>query len=147
MMIQTKNLLCVEPPLTGHCSEKEFKIYFNDIGLLSAMLSTSDRLALLTDSIFNYKGYIIENLVADMLFKLGNELYYFEKDGYEIDFVVQGKDKINVLEVKASNKRSKSLDYFINKYNYDYNYYKIIDGNIGTQKYTSIPLFLAFLIR
>lgn len=33
------------------------------------------------ETLFSYKGAVFENLVADILGKMGRKLYYYHKDG------------------------------------------------------------------
>lgn len=110
-------------PLSGEVDSAIQKIYFLDVGLVNAMmrldLETIDQ-EMKND--FNTKGMIAEQFVAQHLAYLGNqtsapELFYWLRDKGsqkgEVDFVIQQKDQIIPIEVKASEGgHLKSLFYF-----------------------------------
>ena len=68
------------------------------------------------------EGYVYENLVAQMLKSVGNELFYFtwpkdDKHNYEVDFLLSRENKIAPLEVKSDGyKAHASLDEFCKKF-------------------------------
>lgn len=68
-------------------------------------------------------GYLYENAVAQMITATGRSAYYhtWEKENsthyYEVDFLLQDKDKLLPLEVKSSaTKKHESIDVFCKKY-------------------------------
>lgn len=78
---------------------------------------------LLNDKLSTDLGYLYENMVAQMLKAVGNELFYYtfpketSNQNYEIDFLLARKNKICPLEVKSSGYRTHiSLDVFQKKF-------------------------------
>lgn len=67
-------------PLKAHVKEDRFRVYLCDIGLLVAMYGYQLKIALLSDALEGpAKGGIYESLVADILAKRGEELYYYKR--------------------------------------------------------------------
>ncbi|MFR2314531.1 MAG: DUF4143 domain-containing protein [Bifidobacterium sp.] len=65
-----------EYPLTEHADENTFKLYMNDVGLLTSRLMRSVDLEIVNHrSSMNY-GSIFENAAAQELFAQGLELHY-----------------------------------------------------------------------
>ena len=61
-------------------------------------------------NLWTYKGAVYENLVADILGKMGRKLYYYQKEsGLEIDFVMRYKCECTLLECKANTGNAKSV--------------------------------------
>lgn len=78
---------------------------------------------LLSDKLPVNLGYVYENVVAQMLTAIGDELYYYTfptengKHNYEIDFLVAQGNKVCPIEVKSSGYRvHSSIDAFSLKY-------------------------------
>lgn len=68
-----------ELPLKGNYNPDNFKLYFRDTGLLIGSLDEEVQEDLRNNKNFNtYKGAIYENVVADMLVKQGDSLYYYK---------------------------------------------------------------------
>lgn len=64
-------------PLKGNYDPDNYRIYFMDTGLLVASLDNESSKDLRENKNFNtYKGAIYENVVGDMLKKLGYDLYF-----------------------------------------------------------------------
>lgn len=83
-----------------------FKLFANDVGLLTSMYGRGMQLRLLSDEPGVNFGAIYENLVAQELtahgFSHDNGLYYFnsKKQG-ELDFVVEQDERVIPIEVKS----------------------------------------------
>ncbi len=71
------NTTITELPLSGNAIREVFKVYMTDIGLLISMLDDGTAWNILQGNLYGYKGAIFENLVSDMLCKMGRKLYYF----------------------------------------------------------------------
>ena len=109
-------------PLSAYKDLSAFKLFMVDVGLLSA-LSLLDVTALLDKNEFfeEFKGALTEQYVLQQLIPYSNNLFisYWsnESNTNEVDFVVQYKNEIIPIEVKATtNLQSKSLKWFIEKY-------------------------------
>ena len=124
-----------------------------DTGLLIAMLDDETQEDLRSrKNIGTYRGGLYENIVGDMLVKVGYDLYYYSKDNstLEEDFFVRNAKNLIPLEVKAKNGNSKALSTLIKSDNYpDINFgIKLIDGNIGAEgNIRTFPHYLVFLLR
>lgn len=142
-----------ELPLKGNYDETRFKLYYPDTGLLIATLDdeTQDDLRA-NKNLGVYKGALYENFIAEAFLKQGLGLYYFKRDNssLEEDFFVRTSNALIPVEVKANDKRAKSLATLIKNDNYrDISWgIKLIAGNVGYANgiYT-FPYFCAFLIK
>jgi hypothetical protein len=144
------NTEITELPLDGHRIQSEFKVYMADIGLLVSMLEEGTQSSILEGDLLSYKGAIIENLVADILGKMGRKLYYFHKDGgLELDFLIRYKGKCTPVECKATTGNAKSMRTVLKhpeKYHIT-NALKLGNYNIGRKdQLLTLPLYMAFLI-
>lgn len=144
------NISCPELPLEGNKIKEHFKIYINDIGLLTAMLEEGTKENILNGKLGIYKGAIYENLVADFMIKSAKKLYYYEKkSGLEIDFVTLYKNNLTLVEVKANTGNAKSLKTVLEdkiKYNVS-SAIKLGNYNIGTGNgILTLPLYMGAFI-
>lgn len=107
-------------PLAAYMEMSIFKLYFLDVGLLAARCDLDPQTLLEGNQIFTeFKGALTEQFVAQQLAASGMELYYHATPNStgEIDFVVQRKDQVIPVEVKAEeNLRAKSLKCYCEKY-------------------------------
>ena len=85
---------------------KSAKLYFYDTGLLCFLLKINDASSVKTS---NYKGSLFENFIINEYLKQNyhNNLmhdFWFWRDavGHEVDLIWQDSDKLNVVEIKAS---------------------------------------------
>ena len=134
-----------EMPLKAFYELDYFKIYMNDIGLLTCMYGLQTQLDLKKNGVKNTgKGGIFENLVFDILNKMGKELFFYKNDSntQEIEFLYESEDGVVPIEVKSKNGKTISLNNFIEKYNPKVAY-KIIYGNQGIDgKKKTIPYYM-----
>lgn len=145
-----RNLEITELPLDGNAHNDIFKVYMADTGLFVSMLEDGTQGSIICGDLFGYKGAIFENLVADMLGKMGRKLYYFHKDsGLELDFVLRYRGECTPLECKAKSGRAKSLQTVLahpEKYHV-YHAIKLGDYNVGRDgAMLTLPLYMAFLL-
>lgn len=111
-----------ELPLKFYLETDAFKLYLLDVGLLGAMVEAPASQVLIGDNIFKeYKGAFTENYVLEQMVTLPNVVigyYNKENSSVEVDFLVQNKDTLIPIEVKAEeNVKSKSFLQFITKDN------------------------------
>lgn len=137
-------------PLKAYSKDDFFKIFINDVGLLSVLseIKPSD---ILLDNLGIFKGPLTENYVASELTSLGYSLYYWKNDATsEVDFLLYKDSKIIPLEVKAGdNTQSKSLDVYRETYNPEVSY-RISTKNFGfnpKKKIKSIPIYALFCLK
>ena len=144
------NTEITELPLDGNAIQDQFKVYMTDTGLFIAMLEDGTAWSIMQGNLGAYKGAIYENLMADILGKMGRKLYYYHKDsGLEIDFVMRYKDECTLVECKATTGNAKSLKTVL-KHPEKYHVYhalKFGDYNVGRDGATlTLPFYMAFLI-
>ena len=144
------NLMLPEIPLSGNSIQDCFKVYMADTGLLVSMLDDGTQGDILQGNLWTYKGAVYENLVADILGKMGRKLYYYQKEsGLEIDFVMRYKGECTLLECKANTGNAKSVKTILNHPDeYHVNAaIKLGDYNIGrSDRLLTLPLYMAFLL-
>lgn len=119
LITKVENITKAIPPIISYINPSSFKLFFVDIGLLSAMLSLD------YSTIFNgidvlqeYKGALTEQFVLQELRCLNDKsnreilINYWSKERgmAEVDFVIQKNNHIIPIEVKATiNLQAKSL--------------------------------------
>lgn len=144
------NLSITELPLSGNAIQDSFKVFMSDTGLFISMLDEGTQSDILQGNLFGYKGAIYENVVADILGKMGRKLYYFHKtDGIEIDFMMRYNGECTPLECKARTGNAKSLSTLL-KHPEKYHVYhalKLGDYNVGREgALLTLPLYMGFLL-
>ena len=136
-------------PLKAHVKEDQFRVYLCDIGLLVAMYGYQLKIALLSDALEGpAKGGICESLVADILAKRGEELYYYKKEDstLEIEFILERDCKLVPVEVKARKGSTRSLNELLKMDNIERGY-KLTAQNTGVvEKKITLPLYMAAII-
>lgn len=107
----------VRMPLKFYEDRDAFKLFILDVGLMGAMADVPAAQVLIGQNIFKeYKGAFTEVYVESQLAPTGIPVYYHsvEKSRIELDFVIQLKDNVYPVEVKAEeNVRAKSMKIFI----------------------------------
>lgn len=142
-----------ELPLKGNYNPDNFKIYYQDTGLLVASLDEEVQEDLRFNKNFNtYKGAIYENIVGEMLVKQGYSLFFYRNDKgtLEMDFFVRDANSLIPIEVKAGDNSTVSLNTLINDASYEDIHYGIKFGNknVGFNgKFYTFPYFLTFLLK
>ena len=120
LIYQIENTSHVALPISAHVNHEIFKIYMMDVGLLGAMCHLDPALILDGHSLFSsFKGALIENYVLQEIKSHQNgPVYYWTSNGQaEVDFLLQYRQTIFPLEVKAGvSKKKKSLRLFGEKY-------------------------------
>ena len=108
-------------PLIAYQDFSVFKLFFNDVGLLSAKSSLDVKTIINENVIFTeFKGSLTEQFVIQQLSTIENmPVYYWTNDRStaEVDFVLQYEGEIIPVEVKASeNLKAKSFKLFCEKF-------------------------------
>jgi len=148
LILQSFYVKLPEKPLEGMKDIDDFKFYYNDIGLLIRKLGISNQ-DILTNDLGLYKGAVVENYVATELKTIGNKLYFWKNSATaEIDFLIENKDGIIPIEVKASdNTKAKSLKIYMDKYHPKYAI-RISTKNFGfVNDIKSVPLYAVFCLE
>lgn len=145
------NLFIPNLPLDGNVDENVFKVYMADTGLFVSMLEDGTQADILNGNLYGYKGAVFENLVADILHKMGRRLYYFRKDsGLEVDFIIRYSGEAVLLEVKAKDGNIKSTKTILahpDKYHV-HHAIKLGNYNVGySNGVLTLPIYMCFLLK
>ena len=147
MVLRSNLVKKVEIPLKAYIDDDYFKLYLSDIGLLVSILEIRYNDIMLNKE-FMYKGVLAENYVATELIHNYETLYYWQSENRaEIDFLINAKDGIIPIEVKANtNNNSKSLNLYMEKYKPSFTI-RISSKNFGFENnIKSVPLYATFCI-
>lgn len=147
MVLRSNLVKKVEIPLKAYIDDDYFKLYLSDIGLLVSILEIRYDDIMLNKE-FMYKGVLAENYVATELIHNYETLYYWQSGNRaEIDFLINAKDGIIPIEVKANtNNNSKSLNLYMEKYKPSFAI-RISSKNFGFENnIKSVPLYATFCI-
>lgn len=133
-------------PLEGYIDYNAFKLYFLDVGLLSAKNNLNLQTILEGNKIFTeYKGSLTEQYVLEELKSNYNiPITYWSNDAgqAEADFVIQYKNEIIPIEVKAEeNLQAKSIKVLVEKYKTKYNVRASMSDYKENNWITNIPLY------
>lgn len=147
LVLPVYNTKAIESPLEANKIETNFKLFLSDIGLLMGSFPLSTLQDLLNDRLGSRKGAIYENLSATMIHKAGFPLYFYGdySKHLEIDFLLETKDGITLLEEKSTNgKMAASKNVMEGKTPFHAaKCVKIIQSGIGKGSfYTSYPQYL-----
>lgn len=124
-----------------------FKLYYSDIGILSARTQMNLE-RLLSDESEHFRGIYSENYVACALKSQGYELMYWESEGTaEVDFLIVRDNHVIPVECKAgSHVKAKSMMVYREKYKPAY-CIRISARNLGmVDGIKSVPLYAVFCI-
>jgi predicted AAA+ superfamily ATPase len=120
LILRVNQVKSAKVPLKGYMDPAVFKIYYLDVGLLTAMAGISPSIIIEGERLFDeYKGAFVENYVIQQLQScLSVRAYYWKSEGIaEVDFLVEYRNKVLPIEVKSGiNPRSKSLKVYMEKY-------------------------------
>ena len=146
---------CVEKPgmpLKAYTNFSAYKLFMLDVGLLGAMADLDVESLLEGNRIFvEFKGALAEQYVYQQIVSTTEYIpYYYSnvQSRNEIDFLIQIKDDVIPIEVKAEeNLKSKSLRAFVDKFNPNHAV-RISMNNYREQEWlTNIPLWNVSGIR
>lgn len=145
LIYKVYNIKKTDLPLKAYNDLSCFKIYMNDVGLLRRMANLDSRIVVEGNKLFEeFKGALTENFVLNMLnAKYENVPNYFTFDRYEIDFVIQDKNKIIPIEVKSGKTtNNSSLTKYNEKYKADLSIRFSLNNLVKDEKVLNIPLFM-----
>lgn len=133
-------------PLKGYVDYSAFKLYFLDVGLLSAKNNLDAKTLIEGNNIFTeYKGSLTEQYVLQEIKANYNiDLFYWTSSSYqaEVDFLIQYKNFVIPIEVKSElNLQAKSLKSFIEKFDNEINVRISMADYKKDGKITNIPLY------
>ena len=161
-VLRCNGLKSPEFPIKDNISEKNFRLYISDTGMLISSFEESFREYLRENrKSGDFGNGVYKNIVAEALTKQGLPLAFYRKTNstLEADFLVESGRHIVPIEVKATNGHAKSMQFLVNGEQYrDIEFgIKLTNGNIESKKvektglkknniYT-FPYFTAFLIK
>lgn len=151
------NVKCIDYPLESFSMQDNFRLYYNDIGLLMATYDISIINALVNDSFDDEpaielgisKGPIYEALIADLLFKKDYDHIYFyrnEPGTIEIEFLIENTLGIVPIEIKAGRTGTKSLNQILENEKIKIGYKLSNQKNGQINKKITLPLFMILFI-
>jgi len=148
ILLKSTNVEYPKKPLHSQIREDAFKLYLHDTGLFIAMLGDEIQLEILRGGLDAYNGAIYETVVAGMLHKLGQTLYYYEKNSkIEVDFLITMHRELHAVEVKsADNPKSKVLQSLRDNYGVEHGIKlgtKNIDVKDGIETF---PIYMAMYL-
>jgi predicted AAA+ superfamily ATPase len=105
-------------PLNAYTDYDAFKLFLLDVGLLNAIGNLDQKILLEKNQILTeYKGALTEQFVCQQLIIKTGLYYWSSNNTAEIDFILQNKNEVIPIEVKAEeNLKSKSLKLFVEKF-------------------------------
>lgn len=107
-------------PLSAYKNSSAFKLYLSDVGLLRSKFRLDASTAILGNTLFTeFKGALTENYILQSLVRQFGEQQYYWTSGNtaEVEFVLQHKNEIIPIEVKADvNVKAKSLSLYRKTY-------------------------------
>lgn len=137
-------------PLKGYVDPGSFKIYYLDIGLLTAMANIPPTAITKGNQLFDqYKGAFVENYIIQQLqSSMDAKPCYWKSSGTaEVDFILEYNNMILPLEAKAGiNPRSKSMKVYMGKYNPDFFYRSSLLNLKKDDRVINIPLYAISLL-
>ena len=107
------NTSAFELPFEATENRRLYKLYMVDTGLLGSILLKGIQFQVLSGDISVNEGALTENYVACVLSAKGFPLHYYDKNSkQELDFIIEERNKITIIEVKSGEKYRKhaSLD-------------------------------------
>lgn len=139
-------------PLLASKSSNVFRLFSNDIGLLTSAYPLETKIELINKNGEVNNGAHFENAVAQQLTANGFEPYFCKKKNIgELDFVIEMGGKVVPIEVKSGKnyKTHKSLDNFIGIP--DYYIEKAYVFSIGNVeqigKIIYLPIYMSYLLK
>ncbi len=138
-------------PLLASKSSNVFKLFANDIGLLTSAYPTETKIELMNKNGEVNNGAHFENAVAQQLTANGLTPYFCKKKMGELDFVVEMSGKVIPIEVKSGKdyKLHKALDNYMKVLDYHLDKaYLLSIGNIEKEgNITYLPIYMSYLLK
>lgn len=133
-------------PLNAYTDLSSFKLYMSDVGLLRRKANLDSRIVIEGNRLFEeFKGALTENFILNMLlFKFDNRPNYYVFDRHEIDFIIQYKNEIIPIEVKAGESVNNTSLTKFNEANKNKILIRFSTKNLDKSgKILNVPIFMA----
>lgn len=139
-------------PLLAGKSSNVFRLFSNDIGLLTSAYPAETKIELINKNGEVNNGAHFENAVAQQLAANGFEPYFCKKNALgEVDFVIEMNGKVVPIEVKSGKnyKSHKALDHFMSVPDYHLEKaYVLSIGNVEqTDTVVYLPIYMSYLFK
>ena len=139
-------------PLLASKSSNVFRLFSNDIGLLTSSYPAETKIELLSRNGEVNNGAHFENAVVQQLIANGFEPYFCKKKNLgELDFVIELNGKVVPIEVKSGKnyKAHKALEHFMNVSDYHLEQaYVFSVGNVEqTGNIVYLPIYMSYLLK
>lgn len=149
LLHRINNVTKPQLPLAAYKDLGAFKLYHNDIGLLSAMTDISATTIIEGDNVMTeFKGALAEQYVFQQLLPhqdIRLSYFTFDNSKYEVDFLMQTtQDEIVPIEVKSGTSvRARSFRLFCERYSPKSAFRMSLNEYREESWMTNIPLFAA----
>lgn len=139
-------------PLKASKSSNVFRLFSNDIGLLTSAYPAETKLELINKNSEVNNGAHFENAVAQQLTANGLEPYFWKKKNIgELDVLVEMDGKVVPIEVKSGKayKAHKSLDNFmkISDYHIEKAYVLSVANMEQEGSVVYLPIYMCYLLK
>lgn len=139
-------------PLLASKSSNVFRLFANDIGLLTSAYPAETKIELISKNGEVNNGAHFENAVAQQLTANGFTPYFCKKKSIgEMDFAIEMNGKVVPIEVKSGKnyKSHKALDNFMQVSDYHFEKaYVFSVGNVEREeKVTYLPIYMCYLLK
>ena len=117
-VIPSYNAINASVPLEESCNMSQFKLYLNDVGLLTCIYGFDIKRHVLNNVVKgNVRTAIYENAVAQSLVACGYNIYYHKPDdNHEVEFIIEKEGEAIPIEAKTGSKVSVSMSNYITDY-------------------------------
>jgi predicted AAA+ superfamily ATPase len=131
-------------PFSAYAEDNVFKLYIFDVGLLGSMSQITPKVILDYDW-GSYKGFFVENFVAQSFLVGGKEkLYSWQEKTAEVEFLHEKNGSVIPIEVKSGwVKQAKSVKIFADKYHSPYYVLFNAEHPLHKDRMRRYPLYLA----
>jgi len=139
-------------PLLASKSSNVFRLFSNDIGLLTSAYPAETKVQLISKNGEVNNGAHFENAVAQQLLANGFEIYFCKKKNLgEIDFLIEKEGKVVPIEVKSGKNymSHKALDNYMEVLDYHLESgYVLSTYNVEkVGKVLYLPIYMSYLIK
>ncbi len=117
-VIPSYNAINASVPLEESSNKSQFKLYLNDVGLLTCIYGFDTKRHVLNNVVKgNVRTAIYENIVAESLRARGYNIYYHKPDdNHEVEFIIEKDSEAIPIEAKVGSRVSVSMSNYITKF-------------------------------
>jgi uncharacterized protein len=129
-----------------------FKLFMNDVGLLTSRLMSDTDLQILSGKATINFGSIFENAAAQELVYAGHDLFYYNSNRVgEVDFLIQNTiGEVSLVEIKSGKdyKRHRAMTGLLRTQNYSFKHAFVFhNGNVQCEdKVEYLPIYMIMFV-